>query len=265
MARLGDNIWLWGQNPGSHHHSGVYKLPGVNTMSPAQGCEFFGIRNCCRVAMQTGPEPPFDDESRQLAHLHQVVWSVLGAGGVQRNEDCFGDLDEIIRQAKMFPNISGAVLDDFLSERRRSLFPPEKIEVIRSLLNQGAGRPMDLWIVYYERELEAPAQAYLDICDVITFWTWYGYNIVNLDENLARVIAATPGKRRLAGCYMWDYGCAQPLPAELMAKQLEIYRKLMHEGKLQGMILCSNCIADIGLPAVAQTKVWLDEHREEKI
>ena len=50
MTRLRDRLWLWGQSPGSHHResNNRYQLPGVNLMAQAEGCDFFGIPNCCR-------------------------------------------------------------------------------------------------------------------------------------------------------------------------------------------------------------------------
>lgn len=264
MNRLKDNIWLWGQTPGSHHSSNVYNLPGENKMTPVEGCEYFGIKNCCRVAMTLGPVPPFDEESKQMAHLDKVIWSLVGAGGVTRNEKDFADLEYVIPQAKQFSNVVGGVMDDFLlNDHRRANYTPEKLRRMRRLFTEGAGREMELWTVYYDRELHIPVQEYLDVFDVITFWTWYGENILKLEENLERVIASTPGKRRLAGCYMWDYGNGKPLTPELMEMQLEIYRKFMHEGKLEGIILCSNCIADIGIPEVEQTRQWIREHGDE--
>ena len=69
MARLIDNVWLWGQTPNSHHACAAYNLPGVNRMTPGEGCDFFGIRNCCRVAMSKGPFPPFDAETAALKDM----------------------------------------------------------------------------------------------------------------------------------------------------------------------------------------------------
>ncbi len=265
MKTLRDTLWLWGQTPNSHHAGGGYKLPGVNRMTPAEGCEYFGIPNCCRVAMGAGPFPPFDEESRQISHLKEVIWSVIGAGSVSRNEEQNGDLDEVIRQARMFPNITGAVLDDFLSEHRMAIYSPERVAGIRDRLNRETGRHMDLWIVWYDREIDAPVRRYLDVCDVITYWTWYGYNIPKLEEFLDRMIEATPGKRRLAGCYMWNYGETCPLTPEQMEHQLGVYLKYIRSGQLEGMILCSNCIADIGLPTVEQTRQWIDRYGSEII
>ena len=44
MTKLIDQVWLWGQTPGSHHATAGYHLPGVNKMTPLEGCDFFGIR-----------------------------------------------------------------------------------------------------------------------------------------------------------------------------------------------------------------------------
>ena len=98
-------------------------------MTPAEGCDFFGIPNCCRVVMENLPPPPFDPESEALKHLKQVVWSVVGSGGSSRTDAKLGDLEEVLDQARKYPNVTGGVLDDFtmraagsFSLRRMSLF-----------------------------------------------------------------------------------------------------------------------------------------------
>lgn len=256
-----DNFWLWGQSAGTHHaaYDNIYKLPGENRMTPAQGCEYLGIPNCCRVVMGNHPTPPFDDESREMANLKQVVWSIVGSCGSVRNNVGLGDVDEVIRQAKMFPNVTGGVLDDFLNQARRDLFPLEKVVQLRNKLNTEVGRPMNLWVVMYDEQLSDPVQPYLDVCDVITFWTWCGSNLVNLDSNMQRVIEMTPGKRRLAGCYMWDYGVSKPLDIAQMKYQCERYLSYIRKGWIEGIIFCSNCIADIGLDTVEWTRNWIRE------
>jgi len=265
MKSIRENVWLWGQEPGGHHASGCYNLPGVNLLDSLGGCRLFGIQNCCRVATDIGPEPPFDDESRKLAGLRQVVWSVLGAGGVMRNEKDTGDLEEVIRQAQRFPNVTGAVFDDFFSDRRMAIYTPEKIAAIKRRLNEGAGRHQDLWVVWYDREIDLKLDDTLKLFDVVTYWTWYGYNIPQLEKYLDRMIAATPGQRRLAGCYLWNYGEACALTPEQMDFQLETYRQYIHRGLLEGIVICSNCIADIGLATVEQMKDWIDQHGDEPV
>ena len=266
MSKIIENIWLWGQEPGSHHASEHYHLPGENKMTAIEGCGFFGIRNCCRVAMSKGPFPPFDNESVPLDKLDNVVWSVVGAGGVRRNEENYGDLDEVIRQAENHPNVVGGIMDDFLlSERRRGIFTPDVLRKIKEILRTAAGRPLEYWTVYYDRELHLDVQEYLDVFDVITFWTWFGENIWKLEENLERVFAANPGKRFYCGCYLWDYGNGKPLSLEAMQHQLDVYYKYMKAGKLAGIIICSNCCADIGLDTVNQMQEFLRLHGDEEI
>ena len=112
MTKLRDKFWLWGQNIGVHHTC-YNNLPGVNRMDSAEGSRFFGIPNCCRVAMVNGPFPPFDAESEKIKDCKQVVWSAVGAGGLTQHNDDKSDLEEAMRQAAIYPNISGVVLDDF--------------------------------------------------------------------------------------------------------------------------------------------------------
>ena len=266
MDHLRNHFWLWGQTPGSHHATGVYKLPGVNTMNSAEGCRFFGIPNCCRVAMSKGPFPPFDEEADALDGLEKVVWSVIGAGGVARNEDNCGDLDEVLRIAALHPNVIGAVMDDFFhNPRRLVIFTPEKLRGIRERLHKELERKLEFWTVYYDREMHLDVAPLLAEFDVITFWTWYGENLDSLGENLSRIQSAHPGKRLMAGCYMWDYGNARPLGKERMLHQLEVCREWMLAGKLDGVILCSNCIADIGLEEVELARQWLADHGDEAL
>ena len=47
---------------------------------------------------------------------------------------------------------------------------------------------------------------------------------------------------------------------DLMKMQLEKYLEWYNEGKIKGVILCSNCIADIGLDTVDYTREWLLKH-----
>lgn len=265
--KVRDLFWIWGQNPGAHHcdNKNTYKLPGVNRMGPVEGARYLGVNNCCRVAMGDGPVPPFDRESAELAGMDQVVWSIVGAGGFTINDDGWGDMNEVIRQARMFPNITGAILDDFCTEKRLGIFSPERLGEIRAKMRAGVGRPMDLWVVLYEHQLDGPVKAHLNACDVITFWTWNGANLKNLDANMAKVIAMTPGKRHVAGCYMWDYGGRQPLPLDQMKYQCEKYYQWIKEGKIDGVIFCSNCIADLGLETVAWTRQWIAQIGDEEL
>ena len=47
-----------------------------------------------------------------MKNVSRVVWSAIGDSGSKRN-DHQTDVEEVLRQASLFPNITGAVLDDF--------------------------------------------------------------------------------------------------------------------------------------------------------
>jgi hypothetical protein len=208
------------------------------------------------------PTPPFDQESMAMQPLNEVVWSVLGAFG--SNGENEGDLYEVLRQADMFPNITGGILDDFFADKKRlKLFPPEKIQRMQKILHNGASRPLELWVVVYDFNLDMDLKPYLDCCDVITFWTWKSENLAKMEENFKRLCDMTPGKKHMVGCYMYDYGNNQPMPLEIMKKQCGKYEEWLKDGTADGLILCSNCCADVGLETVPWTKEWIKKIGEE--
>jgi hypothetical protein len=270
---LRDRLWLWGQNPGSHHldsPEGGYKLPGKNLMDAREGCSFFGIDKCCRVTMSTGPFPPFDKEAEKIKDLKEVVWSAIGAGDVKQYENDQNDLDDVLRIAGIYPNISGAILDDFFlaeevpgtSSGRHSL---KSVSKISDRLHSFNKRRLDLWMVWYTYQLDFNVDDYVKLSDVMTLWTWKGSDLPELDANIQKFVDKTNGKRRLVGCYMWNYGESKPLTMDQMKFQLDRYYHWLKKGDIEGIIFCSNCIADIGLETVDYTRKWIAEVNNESI
>ena len=235
-------------------------------MGPAEGARYLGINKCCRVVMNGRPVPPFDDESEKLCSMNEVVWSIVGDCMSKRNDEEGNDSEEVLRQASKFPNITGAVLDDFFSGVDRSpRMSLEELKDISDRLHSAKPRSLELWIVYYELDLNNKSQEYLDVCDVITFWTWYGYNLDNLESNFDKLNSQVRGKRILAGCYMWDYGGRKPMTIEQMQFQCKTYYDWLKDKRIDGIVFCSNCILDLGLSAVEWTRKWINEIADEEI
>lgn len=268
-----DRLWIWGQDPGCHHRNAqgvnTYNLPGVNRMDARQGCDWLGLSRCCRVAMWSGPFPPFDAEAEKIRDLDEVVWSAIGAGGVQRHNDDRSDLDEVLRMAARYPNVRGAVLDDFFTSvqeagRRPARHSIESIRAMRERLHGFPGRPLELWMVWYSYQFGFDVQDYVDLADVLTLWVWKGSELDRLEAGMQTILARTPGKRRLAGCYLWNYGERCPLSLEAMQRQCETYREWIHKGWIEGIIFCSNCICDVGLETAEWTRRWIAEVGDEE-
>lgn len=268
---LRDHLWLWGQTAGSHHGTAnPYHLPGINNMGPKEGCEFLGIEKCCRVAMgKYGPFPPFDNEAEKLKGLKEIVWSALGDFSSKQHNNKESDIGAVLHIAGIYPNITGAILDDFFHRTEPGgilgRLSVESIQSIRHQLHQFNKRPMDLWVVWYTHQLDWDVTDYLRLFDVITFWEWKGSNLWNIDKNIEQFIKKTPGKQRFAGCYMWNYGEAKPLEMDLMRYQLDRFYHWIQKGDIEGIIFCSNCIEDVGLETVHYTRQGIEEMGDKKI
>lgn len=259
MNTVRDGLWLWGHEAGSHNSG--WGLPAESTITPPQAAEYMGMSGLVMVVYGGKPEPPFDKPAREMASLERVVWSIVGDLSSSRNNEQT-DLDEIIRMAPSLPNLTGAIIDDFFHEPDASgsfsRFTPSDLASFRSSLHS-ACRPLELWIVTYEHDLDLPIRAHIEQCDVITFWTPRARDLPGLPESFSRLEAVAPGKKRVLGCYMWDYGTNQPMPVEMMRLQCEVGLGWLRAGRIDGIIFLASCICDLGLEAVEWTRNWISE------
>ena len=133
---------------------------------------------------------------------------------------------------------------------------PETLAMFRERL-QGFKRPLDLWVVVYDHQNMEGCQEHLAHCDVLSYWSWKASDLTSLEERFRGFVDATPGKRRVLGCYMWDYGQRRPMEARDMEHQCELGLKWLREGDIEGMILLASCICDLDLEAVEWTREWV--------
>jgi len=251
-----DKLWIWGHEAGSHNDE--WDLPGPSRMTPTEGAFYLGVPNALMVSYYDLPKPPFDREMRAFAPLKRVVWSIVGESSSART-----DLDEVLRLAGRFPNLCGAIMDDFFYTEPKesgaiSRVSVEQLRGFRARL-QGATRPLDLWVTVYTHDLRLPIQPYLEPCDVLTFWTWRAEHLADLEGNFARLEALAPAKRKVLGCYMWDYGPKKPMPLAAMRRQCQLGLEWLRAGRIEGMIFLASCICDLGLETVEWTRRWIAE------
>ena len=240
----------------------MWAIPGTSRMTPAEAAYYMGIPNCVMVVFDDLPRPPFYPHALALSPLKQVVWSVIGDAGSTRN-DQESDLEEVLGLAERVPNINGAIMDDFF-HRGQARYPLEEMSQLRDRLH-GASRPLDLWVVLYHSQLDEAVGPHLAFCDVVTFWTMPGSELVNLERNFERFLAVTPTKRRVLGCYMWNYGEKKPMSVELMRHQCELGLTWLKTGQIEGIIFLASCICDLGIEAVEWTRAWIDRVGDEPL
>lgn len=250
MQDLRDSLWLWGHEAGSQNDH--WGLPAPSRMTPTEAAFYMGIPNILMVVYQGKPEPPFDLYARAFSPLRRVVWSIVGDSSSKRNDEK-SDLDEVLRLAATFPNMSGAMMDDFFHEPNAQgaigRYSPQDLAGFRARLH-GAARPLDLWVVLYAHQLHLPVAAHLEQCDVATLWTWRAKDLPALPECFERFEAVAPKARKVLGCYMWDYGDRKPMPLDLFQWQVEQGLGWLREGRIEGMIFLATCICDLGLDTV---------------
>lgn len=253
-----DRLWLWAHQEGSHNT--VYKVPGRSRITPAEAALDLGIANLMMVCFEGRPEPPFDQYAQSLRCFPRVIWSVVGDASSTRNDE-ESDLEAVVDLSRKFANITGGVLDDFFHPE------PGDGELARYSLNElgnfrdalhAAPRPLDLWVVLYDYMLHFPVEKHLAACDGVIFWTWTADELKNLEENFMRAEEKIGDRRKMLGCYLWDYGRDCPMPLELMQRQCEVGLRLLQEKRIEGMVFLASCICDLDIEAVNWTREWIE-------
>lgn len=256
-----DRLWLWCHPAGSHTHSREqHGIPGHSTIEPSDAAASMGIRNVLFVRYELAPEPPFEPHARPLASMKQVVWSVEGGGG--------GDVDAALALTETLPNLRGIILDDYFArvaagdgDRADSPFSLKAMRQLRDRLDAGTRR-LDAWVVLYTHEFDQEAKLgpHLELCDVVTMWTWNAAGLARLDENFTRFERIVGSKRKVLGVYMWDYGAREKMPLDAMERQCSLGLRWLREGRIEGMIFLASCICDLDLEAVEWARGWIGEN-----
>jgi hypothetical protein len=256
QSTVQSKLWLWGHDAGAHNDG--WGLPKPSRITPTEAAVYLGIPNLIMVRYLGRPPIPFDQYALPFRALQQVVWSVVGASGHTDERERSHVLDLAARH----PNITGLMMDDFFGSEQPAqgddlaALPLDKLRELRNQLTVG-GRPLRLWAVLYEHQLGKPLTLYLELLDVVSFWTWDSEKLQGLEGNLERLEKAAPTCGRVLGCYLWDYGKKKPMPLDLMQHQCELGLRWLRQGRIEGMIFLASCICDLELEAVEWTRDWI--------
>ena len=256
-----DRFWLWGHVAGSHDRG--WGLEQASWITPVEAAFYMSIPNVIMVRYEGRPKPPFRQYALPFRALREIVWSVLGAGGATDQSE----REEVLSMASITPNLSGVMMDDFFNSEGDShvaALTTDELRRFQNRLKQGQ-RQLDLWVGLYDHQLDAPVSAHLEHCDVVTFWTWEARNLTKLESNFEKMERLTPGKQRVLGCYMWNYGEREAMATTTMARQCEKGLEWLRQGRINGMIFLASCICDLELESVEWTRRWIREVGEEEL
>ena len=78
-------------------------------------------------------------------------------------------------------------------------------------------------------------------------------------------LKSTPDKKRLMGCYLYNFGKEKEAQAEMVRYQLDHNLELMKQGLLDGIVLHNNSMGGFDLSAYKAAKEWVGEHGNERV
>ena len=266
--RLRDRFWLWGHEAGCYHRmaSNPWHIPCASSrMTPAEGAFYLGIPNVMMVRFGNQPQPPFRQHALPFSPLRSFIWSIVGDSSSKDN-DRQPDVEDVLALVPEFPNLTGAIMDDFF--RRDAACPGrytvEQVAAFRRQLRAGP-RPLDLYVVTYVQDLDFPIQAHLEAVDATTFWTWQAADLHKLEANFGRLEAIAPKTRKLLGIYMWDFGTGAPVPMDAMQHQCRLGLEWLRLGRVEGLVFLASCIADCGIEAVEYARRLIAQVGDETL
>lgn len=278
MAIARDKFWFFGVRPHQDDKDLGRNMDPTqlyyrsSRITPAEGAFMLDVPNMIMVNCQGEPIPFSEDAygyAESFCRMDKVIW--CSAFGGNANADP-GNVYEafICDLAKRYPNISGAFIDDlfanvrYLPEAERPAAVAAQLKKTKKELAK-ACRPMELWVVWYTRELDADKAAALKDADALTLWTWDHHDLLKLEQNYNELEKFFPDKKKLLGIYMYDFPNAAPIPDEMMELQCELGLRLMKEGRLDGMVFETNSVMGCGLSSEMWLRKWIDKVKNTEI
>lgn len=259
-----DRLWAWAHEAGVYN--GNWGLPGPSRITPAEGAAYLGVPNIIFIRYLGKPAPPFEQYAIPFRPFTRVYWSITGASGATSRQE----RDHVFQLASAQTNIVGVFMDDFFdldsgkaaqAAADNATAAPAALSVaelqdIRRRLQVGE-RKLDLGVTLYTHQLTPRVRSHLDLCDVVSLWTWKAGDLKDLEANFEKLRALMPGKRVLLGCYLWDFGTGKPMPLDRMKLQCELGLRWLKQGRVEGMIFLATNVCDLNLETVEWTRAWI--------
>lgn len=260
---LRDKFWLWGHPEGRYNNNDFYGHHAVSRMTPMEACLYLGIKKTFMVPEKW--EVNRRQYNKSFTTLNEVAWECHKACKTME------ELEVLIQDCADFPNVIGVVYDDFQSKDKYKEIPVESLWERRELLKNNNVRPLDSWMVLYTREFGLDAakdedfMRYIEPFDGIIMWTWEEKDVPLIPEKWEQFKKMTPNKRRMFGCYLYNFGEAKQATGAAVKWQLDWYREKLLAGEAEGIVLHTNTMADLDYEAYDAALEWMAEHGDEVI
>lgn len=261
--RLRDCFWLWGHPEGRYNNE--FGNNEVSRMTPMEACLYLGINKTFMVPV--GVKVNRRQYNKSFTTLNEVAWECYNAGNDPQV------IEPLIKEAGDFKNITGVVFDDFQRQcnEQDEKVPVQNLWDIRERLHKNEVRPLNMWMVLYTHEFGLDAekdkafQKYVDPFDGIIMWTWEEKDVPLIPEKYEIFKKMTTDKRRMFGCYLYNFGENKQATGAAVKWQLDWYREKILAGEAEGVVLHTNTMADLDYEAYDAACEWMEEHGDEII
>jgi hypothetical protein len=256
---LRDRFWLWGHPEGRYNHK--YGNEKESRMTPMEGVLYLGARNVFMVPV--GVNVNRRQYNKSFSSLNQVGWEIYNAGGNP------AAVEPLIEEARAFPNIGCGVFDDFVRGGSYRNIPIENLFEVNRRMHDNGVRRLDMWMVLYTHEFGVDARGdaefhpFIAPFDGIIMWTWKESDVSLIDAKFELFKQMTAGKRRMLGCYLYNFGENRQATGAAVRWQLDRYREMIRAGEAEGVVLHTNTMADLDYEAYDVAIDWMRVHGDE--
>lgn len=263
MKKLNDYFWVWGHPTNSLFNN--YGLNKESDVSPVMGVKYLGAKNLFWVPMY---KPHDKEQECELAKdIPNLIWSIEDVSKFPEK------LTKIIDLSKTYNNIKGIVFDDFFNCENKYNnylnYTPEMLKDYRTELHKAG---LEMWIVVYTKiftkELDMDTiKNYIKEFDGVSLWFWNEQEVIDsYDQCISVFFDIADGKKKMVGCYLYDFGGEKSANAEIVLNQLNSAKHLIESDKIDGVVLHTNAIINEDkIEAVEACRDWLSQYGNEII
>ena len=222
-----DKVWVWG-GPTPQWGGSM----ADDTL--VRGADYFNAENAVYVYGPT-TDKMMQMHSKYKKMLCQVNSNCRTAGALYHSEEENAAL--LSELSLKYPNIVGAMCDDYCTGTNRILLPERFEKIYRG--TKKINKDLKVYGVVYAHELPVRNfQLVQDYVDVVNFWIWNKDEILDYDEHIARCQENFPGKPIIQGIFIHEYGRADVgNPPAILEYQLDKAREYMAKGVVEGIII----------------------------
>ena len=257
---LRERCGLWGHPEGRYNNE--YGNTLKSRMTPMECCLYLGIRNTFMVPCE------WEVSQRQYNKAFKTLRSVGWGYNVHKSCDS-GKLEEALREAADFPNVTAVALDDFKSRNLYKNYPLEELHALHDRLHNNPVRRLNSWMILYTFQIgndpaeDAAFQPYMDAFDGIILWTWKEKDVHLIPEKFELFKSQTPKNRRMMGVYLYNFGENKRATPEAVQWQLDFCLDKMHKGEIEGIVFHTNTMADLDFEEYEVAVRWMEQHGDE--